>query len=295
MTYRNLLAPMAAAAREVGALLLAAPRPAPVTSFAELTAAYGAVEAPAAAVMRRHLNALRPGVDWADEWEDSAALPARGEVWVVDVVDGAVQYLQGLPQFCVSLALVRDGEPVAAALHAPLADETCLASLGGGATRDGLPIGPSAKTDPAVAVVATSHPPFAARQPEAAARAGRSLTAVLPRVAAVRNLGPTSWQIADTAAGRLDAFWEFGRDDTNLLPGILVAREAGALVTDAAGRPWRPGADSVLVAPEGLHRKLVDVLREEPSVDGSREEPVDVLREEPVGVSREESGAAVAV
>ncbi|MGV9246394.1 inositol monophosphatase family protein [Streptomyces sp. NPDC003710] len=271
MTFRNLLAPMAAAAREVGELLPAARRPAPVTSFDELTAVYGALEAPAVAVMRRHLDALRPGVGWADEWEDRAALPAEGEVWVVDVVDGAVQFLQDLPQFCVSLALVRDGAPVAAALHAPLLGETYLAALGGGATRNGLPIGPSAKTDPAVAVVATTHPPFVNRRPEAAARAGRSLAAVLPRVAAVRNLGPTSWQIADTAAGRLDAFWEFGRDDANLLPGALVAREAGALVTDAGGRPWSAGADSFLVAPAGLHRQLVEMLAAEcEPVTGSR-------------------------
>ncbi|MGW1161711.1 hypothetical protein ACWD48_26580 [Streptomyces sp. NPDC002519] len=59
MTYRYLLAPMAAAAREVGELLPATPRPAPVTSFDELAAVYGAVEAPAVAVMRRHLKALR--------------------------------------------------------------------------------------------------------------------------------------------------------------------------------------------------------------------------------------------
>ncbi|MFF4961509.1 inositol monophosphatase family protein [Streptomyces sp. NPDC001222] len=261
MTYRNLLAPMAAAVQEVGELLLATPRPAPVTSFDELTAVYGALEAAAVAVMRRHLDALRPGVGWADEWEDRAALPAEGEVWVVDVVDGAVQFLQGLPQFCVSLALVRDGEPVAAALHAPLLEETYLAALGEGATRNGVPINPSAKTDPAVAVVATTHPPFIISQPEAAAQAGRSLAAVLPRVAAVRNLGPTSWQIADTAAGRLDAFWEFGRDDANLLPGALVAREAGALVTDAEGRPWSAGSDSCLVAPAELHGQLVEALR----------------------------------
>ncbi|MFJ5533109.1 inositol monophosphatase family protein [Streptomyces sp. NPDC093261] len=261
MTHRNLLAPMAAAAREVGELLLATPRPAPVTSFDELAAVYGALEAPAVALMRRHLDALRPGVGWADEWKERAALPAEGEVWIVDVLDGAVQFLQDLPQFCVSLALVRDAEPVAAALHAPLLGETYLAALGAGATRNGSPIGPSAKTDPAVAVVATTHPPFITRQPEAAAQAGRSLAAVLPRVAAVRNLGPTSWQIADTAAGRLDAFWEFGRDDANLLPGALVAREAGALVTDAEGRPWSAGCDSFLAAPAGLHRHLVQALR----------------------------------
>lgn len=270
MTYENLLAPMAAAAQEVGELLLATPRPAPVTSLDELAAIYGALEAPTAAVMRQHLDALRPGVAWADELDGLAVLP-DGELWVVDVVDGAVQFLQDLPQFCVSLALVRDSEPVGAALHAPLLGETYLAALGAGATRNGRPITPSVKTDPAVAIVATSHPPFITRQPEAAKEAGRSLAAVLPYVGAVRNLGPTSWQIADTAAGRLDAFWQFGRDAANLLPGALVAREVGALVTDADGRPWTARSDSFLTAPVGLHARLVETLRgDSPSIHGPR-------------------------
>ncbi|MDJ0382433.1 inositol monophosphatase family protein [Streptomyces sp. G-G2] len=181
-------------------------------------------------------------------------------MWVVDVIDGAVQFMQDLPQFCVSVALVRHGEPVAAVLHAPLLDETYLAAAGHGATRNGKQVTPSAKTALAVTVVATSRPPFIARQPEAAARAGHSLSVVLPVVGAVCDLGPTSWQIADTAAGRLDAFWQYGHDDTNLLPGALVAREAGALVTDTHGRPWRPGADSFLAAPPALHSTLLGLL-----------------------------------
>lgn len=77
---------------------------------------------------------------------------------------------------------------------------------------------------------------------------------------AVRNLGPTSWQIADTAAGRLDAFWQFGRDHANLLPGALIAREAGAVVTDAAGGPWTSGSDSFLVAAPALHAPVQRAL-----------------------------------
>lgn len=314
MTYVSLLAPMAAAAHEVGALLLATPRraAAPADTMEELAAAYLALETPAVAVMRRHLDALLPGVPWAEELHDERSLnadpnadpdasssadpvagpsagpsaetsagtspapssrpgatpdttptprlPAEGDVWTMDVIDGAVQFMRDLPHFCVSLALVRDGEPVAAALHAPLLGETYLAAAGHGATRNGETITPSARTRLEAALVGTSHPPFAAGQPAAVAAAGRSLAAVLPAVGAVRNLGPTSWQIADTAAGRLDAFWEYGRDDANLLPGALVAREAGAVVSDTAGRPWQAGASGFLVAPRELHGQLLELL-----------------------------------
>lgn len=259
MTYASLLAPMAAAAHEVGEYLAGVPRPtAPAAAtLEELAAVHRAVEEPAVAIVRRHLDALLPGVPW--DASADAGLPA-GDVWVVDVIDGAVQFLRGLPNFCVSLALVRDGEPVAAALHAPLPGETYLAAAGRGATRNGRAIAPSAGVRPEAALVGTSQPSFLGGQPGVAAAAGRALAAVLPAVGAVRNLGPTSWQIADTAAGRLDAFWEYGRDDANLLPGALVAREAGAVVTDTTGRPWRAGASGFLAAPRGLHGTLLELL-----------------------------------
>ncbi|MCK1822648.1 inositol monophosphatase [Streptomyces sp. XM83C] len=260
MTYDDLLTGMTAAVQEAGELLRATPRPAQAATFAEGMAAFEAVEAAPGALLRGRLARLRPGAGWAEEWDGSGVPPAEGEQWIVDVIDGAVQYLQGLPQFCVSTALVRDGEPVAAVLYAPLLGETYAAARGRGAARDGRPLVPSGKAEPGAAVVATGQPPFPARQPGVVEAAGRSLTAVLPLVAAVRNLGPTSWQIADTAAGRLDAFWQVGRDATNLLPGALIAREAGAVVTDLEGRPWTAGATGFLAAGPALHGPLLEAL-----------------------------------
>ncbi|WP_205624417.1 inositol monophosphatase family protein [Actinomadura flavalba] len=248
-----LLQSMALAAETTGSSLRDRPLPVRGRDFAALRAAFEAVDAPATALLREHLP-HRPGAAWADEFD---AVPGTGEVWVVDAVDGAVQYLQGLPQWCVSVALVRDGEPVAAVLHAPASGETFTAERGGGARLNGAPCAPSGRDDPRAALVATSQPPFDAARP---AEAGRSLTAVLPHVAAVRNLGATSWQLADVAAGRLDGFWQHGRDDANLLPGVLIAREAGVRVTGLAGAPWRAGETGVLAAPAQLHPKLLALL-----------------------------------
>jgi myo-inositol-1(or 4)-monophosphatase len=227
-------------------------------SWPEFAAIFDAVDKPASALLAEHLEPLRPGVAWADEMRTE--IPATGEVWVVDTIDGAVQFLQGLPQWCVSVTLVRDREPVATVLHSSVLGETYTASLGGGAFRNGVRITPSPKTDLSVCLLATNQPPTVADEPSAVAAAGRSLSAVLPSVGAVRSFGPTSWQIADTAAGRIDAFWEFGRDETNLLPGALIAREAGALVTTVDGRPWAVGERSFLAAPGGLHGKLLGLL-----------------------------------
>lgn len=258
MTDRDLIAPLTDAARRVGERLRARDRRAPGTTLGELAAQLEAADGAAAAELREELARLRPEAVFADEFD--VAPPATGEVWLIDAVDGAVQYVHGLPQWCVALTLVRDLEPVVAVLHSPNLGETYAAAAGCGTTRDGAPVAPSAKREPAAALVGMGHPPFVARQPAAAAAAGRALGAVLPGVGAVRNLGPTSWQIADTAAGRLDAFWQFGTDPANLLGGALIAREAGAIVTDVSGRPWSARATSFLAAAPALHPGLLALL-----------------------------------
>lgn len=257
----DLIEPMKAAALAVAESVAAAPvaRPAAAT-WTEFARRFDALDTPAMKLLRERLSPLRPGAVWAEEL--GGGIPATGEVWVADTVDGAVQLLQDLPQWSVAVTFVREGRPVATVLHSHVLGETYTAVAGAGAHRDGLPVEPSAKTDLSLCLLGTSQPPAVASQPGAVASAGRSLSAVLPFAGAVRNLGPTSWQIADTAAGRLDAFWEFGADDSNLLGAALVATEAGLRVTDAEGRPWRAGSGSFLAAPAPLHPALVALVRE---------------------------------
>ncbi|GGS23810.1 hypothetical protein GCM10010269_73310 [Streptomyces humidus] len=258
-TDSMLLGPMTEAVHAVGALLRALELPPrPARDRDEFLRRFSAVDEPALALLRERLGALRPGAVWADELD--TRLPEQGEVWVADAVDGAVQLLQGLPHWCVSLTLVRERRAVAAVLHSPLLGETCAAALGGGARRDGRPMRPSVKRTLDAALLGTSQPPGIAREPEAVRGAGRSLSALLPKAGAVRNLGATSWQVADTADGRLDGFWQYGSDDANLIGPALIAAEAGLAVTDLTGRPWRAGADGFLAAPRALHALMLAAI-----------------------------------
>jgi myo-inositol-1(or 4)-monophosphatase len=257
----KLMGQAADAAHAAGSLLLEQPQPAAFTTWAEFKAAFDSVNGPASALLRERLGPLSPGVPWAEEIDTELA--DTGDFWVIDAIDGAIQYLQRLPQWSVSIALIRDGQPVLAALHSATLGHTYTAARGGGAFLDGSPITPSIKTALELTLVGTSQPPYPARQPDAVAAAGRAMTALLPKVGVVRNLGPTSWQLADVASGRIDAFWEYGRDATNLLAGSLLASEAGTIVTDASGAPWRATSDSFLTAPAGLHAGLIDVLTAE--------------------------------
>ncbi|MQS12043.1 inositol monophosphatase [Streptomyces kaniharaensis] len=252
-----------AAVREVGAKL-AAQRPAeptPGRTPQEAMARFAEVDGPAAAELRERLAALRPAAGWVDE-ELDGTVPAEGEWWLCDATDGAVQYLLGQPQWAVTATLVRDGAAVLAVVHAPelAGGRTYRAVLGGGAQLDGRPIAPLPR-ELGVTVAGTSQPPLVAADPVALRRAGESLSAMAGAVLAVRNLGPTALQVAQVGSGHLSLFWEYGADAGNLLSGALIASEAGATVTDAAGAAWTATADSFLAAAPGLHEDAVGVLR----------------------------------
>ncbi|UQI43259.1 inositol monophosphatase [Streptomyces sp. HU2014] len=260
------LLPAAVDAARAAGTLLADRRPAepsPATDLASLAAAFRSYDEPAAALLHDRLGTLRPQAGLLTD-EFGGGIPDEGEWWLCDATDGAVQYLQGLPHWCVSVTLLRDGVPVLAVLHAPLQGMTYTATLGGGARLGSRPVRPSRRALSA-AVVATSHPPFADRRPEAARRTGGSLGAALGHVLAVRNLGPTSLQVAHVASGHLDAFWSYGPDATNLLPGALIAREAGATVTDAAGGPWNARSEGFLAASPTLHQEFVTSVTNSPA------------------------------
>ncbi|MFF4919270.1 inositol monophosphatase family protein [Kitasatospora sp. NPDC001261] len=251
-----------AAVREVGAGLAARRSAEPVTArtVEEAAARFAELDGPAAAALRERLTALRPRAGWVSE-ELDGPVPAEGEWWLCDATDGAVQYLLGQPHWAVTATLVRDGAAVLAVVHAPEQDgRTYRAVLGGGAELDGRPIAPLER-ELAVTVAATSQPPRVAADPVALRRAGESLSAMAGAVLAVRNLGPTALQVAQVGSGHLALFWEYGLDAGNLLPGALIAREAGATVTDAAGAAWTAGSDGFLAAAPGLHARALEVLR----------------------------------
>jgi len=258
MRDQEILKKMTTLARETGERVLSLPRPASFRTLLELRAVFEGLDGPLQALLHERLGALRPAARWVEELK--GRVPDAGEAWVVDAIDGAVQYLQGLPHWCVNIALVREGVPVIAVLHSTVQSETYTAVAGGGAARNGLAVRPSQKTELPVALIATSQPPFVAKDPGDVERAGRSLSAVLATAGAVRNFGPTSWQVAEVASGRIDAFWQYGLDDGNLLGASLVAREAGASVTNVLGQPWHAGARSILVAAPGLRQRLLDLL-----------------------------------
>jgi myo-inositol-1(or 4)-monophosphatase len=178
------------------------------------------------------IAAARPDDGFLGE-EGSAREGSSGVSWVVDPIDGTVNYLYEIPAYAVSIAAAVDGEVVAGAVVNPVLGETWTALRGEGAWLDGRRLEAAAPPALDLALVATGFGYDARRR----TRQAEILQAVLPRVRDVRRFGAASLDLCAVAAGRVDAFYEQGLKAWDLAAGGLVASEAGASVTGLKGRP----------------------------------------------------------
>lgn len=188
--------------------------------------------------------------------EEGASKPsASGLTWVVDPIDGTVNYLYGLPRYAVSVAVVQgDPDPatwtaLAGAVFNPAADELFQAARGGGALMNGRGI---RVTNPTLdlALVGTGFSYSAEIRMQQAQVVGR----LIGRVRDIRRLGAASLDLCDVGSGRLDAYFERELKPWDHAAAALIAAEAGALVTGRPGR--RAGQEFVLAAHLGLHAQL---------------------------------------
>jgi len=244
------------AARAAGALLLerfAAGRDAAGAIAAKSTPTDLVSEADLAAeaAIREVLRARVPedGIR-GEEGEDE---PSRsGRWWTVDPLDGTVNYLYGHPQWCVSVAC--DGE--AGVVFDPVRDELFAATADGAPTLNGAAIAAGAPASLAVALVATGFG-YDARVREAQAAIVAEL---LPHVRDIRRAGSAALDLAWCAAGRVDAYYEYGVKAWDIAAGALICERAGLVVTELPADGVRPAG--LCVAPPAINAALLDyVLR----------------------------------
>ncbi|NJC68371.1 inositol monophosphatase [Planosporangium thailandense] len=189
--------------------------------------------------------------------EESGAIEGGGRVrWILDPIDGTVNYLYGIPAYAVSLAAEVDGVVVAGVVRNPVTGDEWTAIRGGGAYRDGRRLAGSQVTELSQALVGTGFGYDAARR---AHQAG-VLARLLPRVRDIRRIGAASIDLCLAAEGVLDAVYEKGLNVWDYAAGALVAEEAGLRVTGLAGAP--AGSDMVIAAPAALYQPLHDLLVE---------------------------------
>jgi myo-inositol-1(or 4)-monophosphatase len=177
-----------------------------------------------------------------------------GVHWIVDPLDGTVNFLFDLPQWAVSIACQDADGALAGVVYDPLRDELFSAERDGTATHDGAPIRPSTREDLATALVGTGFGYDAEVRRAQAAVVAR----LLPEVRDIRRFGSAAIDLAWTACGRLDAYYEHGLNLWDLAAGRLICERAGLEVHDLA--PVGPSAPGVLVAPPALAAALLPRL-----------------------------------
>ncbi|MGH2793539.1 MAG: inositol monophosphatase family protein [Actinomycetota bacterium] len=205
-------------------------------------------------LIRERLRAARPEDAIIGE-EHGTDEGSSGLRWVVDPLDGTVNFLFGIPHWCVSIACEDRDAGVAGVVHDPLREETFTATRDGGAYLGGHRLAISAKRDLADALIATGF----SYLPEERAIAAERLTRVLPAVRDVRRFGSAALDLAWTAAVRFDAFYEVPAHHWDRAAGELLVREAGGITSPLD--PIGPSGPGLVAAGPGLHdalRALVD-------------------------------------
>ena len=214
-----------------------------------VTAADKAVES----LLVSALAAARPADGLLGE-EGAGSVGSSGYRWVIDPIDGTVNYLYGIPQWAVSIGVEDASGTVVGVVFDPVKGELWQAVRGGGAVLNDLPLACTAVSSLALALVGTG---FGYDQRRRAAQS-RLLPVLLPAVRDIRRLGSGALDLCSVAAGRLDAYYEQGLSPWDLSAGRLIATEAGAVVTGLRGRP--AGADIVVAAGPGLITPLLELL-----------------------------------
>jgi myo-inositol-1(or 4)-monophosphatase len=216
-----------------------------------VTAADRAVEA---LIVREILDRRPDDRVLGEESGASRGPTASGVRWIIDPIDGTVNYVYGLPFYAVSVAAEVDGRVVAGVVRNAATGDEWTAVRGGGAWRSGRRLAGSAVASLDRCLVATG---FGYAAADRAFQAG-VMTGLLPRVRDIRRFGAASLDLCHAAEGLVDAYFERGLNPWDHAAGGLVAAEAGLVVSGLRGEP--PGLAMVVAAPPAVHPDLHALL-----------------------------------
>lgn len=190
--------------------------------------------------------------------EENGETAGAGEYrWVIDPIDGTVNFIHGFPYYSISIALQKQGETVAGVVYSPRLNELYAAEAGRGAALNGEPLRVSGCAALADSLLATGF---------ACVRAGirpdnlELLPGIVRQIQGIRRNGSAALDLCNVAAGRFDGYWEFALNLYDVAAGALILQEAGGLVTDLAGRNRWPEAG--ICATNGqIHAELLKELQ----------------------------------
>jgi myo-inositol-1(or 4)-monophosphatase len=182
----------------------------------------------------------------------------KTHVFIIDPLDGTTNFLHAIPHFAVNIALEREGQIVAAVTYNPIAGEMFWAEKGKGAYLNDRRLRVAARTQILDAVLATGIP-FAGRPGHA--QFLKELHQIAQRVSGVRRFGSAALDLAWTAAGRYDGYWERNISAWDVAAGSLLVTEAGGKITSSDGEPFDPRQGTALASNNELHPQVLELLK----------------------------------
>ncbi|MFV0279335.1 MAG: inositol monophosphatase family protein [Rhodoblastus sp.] len=210
-------------------------------------------------VLFEELARARPGYGFVMEESGRVEGSDASHTWIIDPLDGTTNFLHGLPVFAISIALEREGQLVAGLVYNPADDDMFVAERGQGAWLNNRRLRVASRRDLADCLIATGIPHLGKAKEHP--RFKQELSAIMARAGNVRRFGAASLDLAYTAAGRFDAYWERGLQSWDIAAGVVLVREAGGFVSDLAGGADMLAKGEILAGGETIHRALGDLLR----------------------------------
>ncbi|HEX5509235.1 MAG TPA: inositol monophosphatase family protein [Pseudolabrys sp.] len=265
MLHSALLNVMIAAARKAGRALK--------RDFGELEKLQVSLKGPANFVsaadrraeetLYRELSKARTGYGFLGEEGGRRDGADKTHTWIVDPLDGTTNFLHGIPQFAISVALEREDTVVAGLIYNPANEEMFLAERGKGAFLNEQRIRVAARKQLADSVIACGLPHIG-RGDLALGR--RETGAMQERVAGLRRFGAAALDLAWVAAGRLDGYWERDLKPWDMAAGIILVREAGGFVSDLDGGEAMFAKGHIAAGNESIQREVLKVLKQPETV-----------------------------
>ena len=210
-------------------------------------------------ILLEELTKARPGYGFLGEEGGRREGDDKTHTWIVDPLDGTTNFLHGIPQFCISIALEREGTIVAALIYNPANEELFTAERGKGAFLNDQRLRVAGRQHLSDAVVACGLPHLG-RGDLGLFR--REFANVQGKVAGIRRFGSAALDLAWTAAGRLDGYWERNLSPWDMAAGILLVREAGGYVADLDGKDEMLAKGHIIVGNETMQRELLRLIRD---------------------------------
>ncbi len=209
-------------------------------------------------IVYRELAKARQGYGFLMEEGGEIEGDDKTHRWIVDPLDGTTNFLHSIPLFAISIALERDGELVAGLIYNPVGDELYTAEKGKGAFLNDRRLRVAARKSLQDSVLSTGIP-FRGRG--GYERFERETGPLMREVAGIRRTGAASVDLAWTAAGRFDGYWEHDLQPWDMAAGIVILREAGGIATDITGGEDMLDRGSIVAGNPTIHKLLLGALQ----------------------------------